>query len=105
MKQTGSYLDLAELILQGLREQQRDIEQLKQAAAQQDNFNAQLVERIAKLEQQTKQTEKKEEAKIKKEENYSGKRILSDEEIERLLRAGGRNIYELPKILFTLERF
>ena len=100
LKEKVNYLDLAELMIKGLREQQRDIEQLIQVAKRQESVNAAIVKRISELEQQVQNSVKKQEVREQKSE--STKEILSAEEIERMLKAQGKDMDDLPRVLFNL---
>lgn len=100
LKEKVNYLDLAELMIKGLREQQKDIEQLIQVAKRQESVNAAIVKRISELEQQVQNSVKKQ--GVKEQKSESTKKILSDEEIERMLRVQEKNTDDLLGVLFSL---
>ena len=98
LKTTVSYLDLAEAMLQSLKEQQRDIDQLSQAVKEQERFRINAEGRITRLEQKLQSTQYNISAAQK--EAKSNTQPPAEDGHTKIKRVQIKDFDDLPRILF-----
>ena len=98
LKTTVNYLDLAEAMLQSLKEQQRDIDQLSQAVKEQERFRINAEGRITKLEQKLQSTQYNTNAAQK--EAKSNTQPSAEDGHTKIKRVQIKDFDDLPRILF-----